>query len=81
MLTVPEAARRIRRHPETVRRWIRQGHLRSERGGPHHPAHEADLAALAGGAPTDLPEWMRLRPDGRPQPQWARIVRDGRREH
>nr|MBA3852364.1 helix-turn-helix domain-containing protein [Chloroflexota bacterium] len=46
MLTVPEAARRVGRNPETVRRWIREGKLRSTRIGTQHLIDEADLAAV-----------------------------------
>ena len=46
MRTVPEAARRLNRHPETVRRWIREGKLRSVKVGTQHLIDDADLAAL-----------------------------------
>lgn len=82
MLTVPEAARRIRRNPETVRRWIREGRLRSTRVGTQHLVAEADLDAVVGAdGATPMPDWMRRRPDGRAQPDWTRIVRDARRAH
>jgi excisionase family DNA binding protein len=47
MLTVPEAARRTRRDPETVRRWIRSGRLRATKIGTQHLIEEEDLARLA----------------------------------
>ncbi len=82
MLTVPEAARRIRRNPETLRRWIREGRLRSTQVGTQYLIDESDLDALAGSdGATPMPEWMATRPDGRTQPDWTRIVRDGRRGH
>ncbi len=83
MLTVPEAAQRIRRNPETVRRWIREGRLRHTRVGTQYLVAEADLdAVLTPEADrTSLPDWLRLRPDGREQPDWAGLVRDGRRSH
>lgn len=43
MLTVPEAARRVRRDPETVRRWIRTGKLRARKIGTQHFIEEDDL--------------------------------------
>jgi excisionase family DNA binding protein len=46
MLTVPEAARRTRRDPETVRRWIRSGRLRATKIGTQHMIDEADLAEV-----------------------------------
>jgi len=46
MLTVPQAARRVRRDPETVRRWIRAGRLRARKVGTQHVIEEADLDAL-----------------------------------
>ena len=47
MLTVPEAARRTKRDPETVRRWIRSGRLRATKVGTQHMIDEADLANVA----------------------------------
>ncbi len=47
MLTVPEAARRTKRDPETVRRWIRSGRLRATKIGTQHMIDEADLAEVA----------------------------------
>lgn len=44
MLTVPQAAKRVRRDPETVRRWIRSGKIRAQRIGNQHFIEEADLA-------------------------------------
>ncbi len=46
MLTVPEAARRVRRDPETVRRWIRTGKIRARTIGHQHFIDEADLATV-----------------------------------
>ena len=43
MLTVPEAARRAGRHPETIRRWIREGRLRAHKVGTQHVIEPADL--------------------------------------
>jgi len=46
MLTVPEAARRANRNPETIRRWIRAGKLRSRKIGTQHIIEEQDLDAI-----------------------------------
>jgi excisionase family DNA binding protein len=43
MLTVPEAARRAGRDPETIRRWIRGGKLRARKIGTQHVIEERDL--------------------------------------
>ena len=48
MLTVPEAAVRVGRNPETVRRWIRGGKLAATRIGTQLLIDEGELAALAG---------------------------------
>lgn len=79
MLTVPEAAHRVGRNPETVRRWIRSGRLRSERVGTQHLIDERELEQLVDEPPDlELPaEWQTF-PDGTPQPDWARIVRRSR---
>ena len=45
-LTVPQAARRIGRNPETIRRWIREGRLNSTRVGTQYLIEELDLAGL-----------------------------------
>lgn len=46
MLTVPEAARRVGRNPETVRRWIREGRLPARKVGTQHVIEESDLRAM-----------------------------------
>ena len=46
MLTVPEAAKRTGRNPETVRRWIREGKLRAHKVGTQHVIDERDLEAV-----------------------------------
>lgn len=83
MLTVPEAARRAGRDPETIRRWIRSGRLRASKVGTQHVIEEADLDALTlDGDTTPLPAWMcGPMPDGRPQPDWVRLVRGSRSSH
>jgi excisionase family DNA binding protein len=81
MLTVPEAARRVGRNPETVRRWIRSGRLPADRVGTQHLVREDDLDEVA--SPTRLqlgPEWTTF-DSGAPQPDWESVVRDQRRGH
>ena len=46
MLTVPQAAKRTRRNPETIRRWIREGRLPARKIGSQHVIEEADLDGL-----------------------------------
>ncbi len=48
MLTVPEAARRAGRNPETIRRWIREGKLAASKVGSQHIIDEDDLARMSG---------------------------------
>ena len=43
MITVPEAARRTGRNPETVRRWIREGKLPARKVGTQHFIDEDSL--------------------------------------
>lgn len=81
MLTVPEAARRTGRNPETIRRWIRSGRLRSSRVGTQHLVDEAELQALADEATLALPDGWDTLSDGSPRPDWAEFVRDSRRGH
>lgn len=82
MLTVPEAAKRVGRDPETVRRWIRAGKLPSKKVGTQHLVDENDLAALVDGSDSlPLPEEWRYMSDGRSQPDWVRLVRESRESH
>lgn len=82
MMTVPEAAKRVGRDPETVRRWIRSGKLPSKKVGTQHLVDEHDLAALVDGSDSlPLPEEWRYMSGGRPQPDWVRLVRESRESH
>jgi excisionase family DNA binding protein len=81
MITIPEAARRSGRNPETIRRWVRAGRLRSQRVGTQHLVDENELAALIDDQPIVLPEAWRTTTDGSPMPPWERLVRDARDAH
>lgn len=50
MLSVAEAARRAKRDPETIRRWIRSGKLIAWKVGGQHVIDEDDLSDAARGA-------------------------------
>jgi excisionase family DNA binding protein len=82
MLTVPEAARRVGRNPETVRRWIREGKLPARKIGTQHVIEERDLDdALEPSDCAPLPErWKRTR-SGRPMPDPVAAIRRSRRGH
>ena len=83
MLTVPEAARRARRNPETVRRWIREGKLRATKVGTQHVLDERDLADFLGETSDTLPlppEWQKTFWGG-PMPDFVHIIRRQRDEH
>lgn len=76
MLTVPEAARRAGRNPETVRRWIREGKLRARKIGTQHVIDEADLDAVL----DEEYEMLPLPPawDVEPRVNWVKIIRQSR---
>ena len=81
MLTVPEAARRVRRHPTTIRRWIRSGRLPAKKIGIQHVVDEVELDYVARDEQLPLPKgWRRLR-DGRPMPNVVRLIRLSRLGH
>jgi excisionase family DNA binding protein len=83
MLTVPEAARRAHRNPETVRRWIREGKLRATKVGTQHILDEQDLADFLGETSDTLPippEWQKTFWGG-PMPDFVQIIRRQREEH
>lgn len=79
MLTVPEAARRANRNPETIRRWIRAGKLPSRKIGTQHIIEENDLERVLDDEYEMLPlpdEWKT-----EPQINWVRVVRMSRESH
>ena len=82
MLTVPEAARRAGRDPETIRRWIRLGRLRARKVGTQHVIEEDDLEAmLADREMLPVPEGWRLTASGRPMPNVVAAIRRSRQGH
>ena len=82
MLTVPEAARRAGRDPETIRRWIRLGKLRASKVGTQHVIEEDDLEAmLADREMLPLPESWQATASGRPMPNVVAAIRRSRQGH
>jgi excisionase family DNA binding protein len=83
MLTVPDAAKRAGRDPETIRRWIRAGKLRARKIGTQHVIDETDLEAVldedAEMAP--LPDRWRYLETGEPMPNMVAAIRRSRRGH
>jgi len=81
VLTVPEAARRAGRNPETVRRWIREGRLLARKVGTQHVIEEDDLADLLGERSNQapVPEEWRTFDSGEPQPDWVAALDEVRR--
>jgi excisionase family DNA binding protein len=82
MLTVPEAARRVGRDPETIRRWIRSGRLRARKVGTQHVIEDDDLEAAASESMmVGLPPAWRTTHSGRPMPDVVAAIRRSRRGH
>lgn len=82
MMTVPEAARRLGKNPETIRRWIREGKLRASKVGTQHVIEERDLQAVVEQHTDTLPvppEWQATFWGG-PMPDWVAIIRQQRAE-
>ena len=83
MITVPEAARRAGKDPETIRRWIRRGVLPARKVGTQHVIEEDDLEALLDVEQLPVPPewgWGKM-PDGRPVPNVVRAIRLSRLGH
>lgn len=78
MLTVPEAARRTKRDPETVRRWIRSGRLKATRIGTQHLIDEEDLARLESDAMLPLPASWQRTATGERMPDVVGAIRSSR---
>lgn len=83
MITVPEAARRAGRNPETIRRWIREGKLASTKVGTQHTIQERDLEAMIAddGDVLSLPPEWRIMANGRPMVNVVAAVREARVGH
>jgi len=79
MLTVPEAARRVARDPETIRRWIRSGKLPAHKVGTQHVIDEQDLDRTLEAAALPVPEEWRRFDSGRGQPDWVAAIARSRR--
>lgn len=79
MLTVPQAARRTGKNPETIRRWIRSGRLRSSKVGTQHLIDEEDLEEVTGELTSvSLPTGWDKTWTGEPMPNWVALVREVR---
>jgi excisionase family DNA binding protein len=78
MLTVPEAARRTKRDPETVRRWIRSGRLKATRIGTQHLIEEADLDRVASDKALPLPASWQRTATGERMPDVLAAIRSSR---
>jgi excisionase family DNA binding protein len=82
MLTVPEAAKKVGRNPETVRRWIREGRLPATKFGTQHLIDENDLEMFLGDQHEETPmpaAWSRTQ-TGSPVPnvvRWLHLSRQG----
>lgn len=80
MFTVSEAALRVGRSPETIRRWIRSGRLGAEVAGTRYVIDEADLKLAESGNRRSLPTERRSFQAATPLPSWVRIIRRSRHE-
>jgi excisionase family DNA binding protein len=78
VLTVPQAAVRVGRDPETIRRWIRAGKLRARKIGTQHVIEEHDLDAVADSSTLPMPERWKASDAGRPAPDWVDAIRSSR---
>jgi excisionase family DNA binding protein len=83
VLTVAEAADRLGRNPETVRRWIRSGRLPSRRVGAQHAIDDRDLRVIEDELHpmSELPEEWRVGDDGTPAPNWVAVLHRSRSGH
>ncbi|MHC4225387.1 MAG: helix-turn-helix domain-containing protein [Planctomycetota bacterium] len=81
MLTVPEAARRLRVNPETIRRWIRAGRLRAKKVGTQHLIEETDLENLRPQDLLPLPRGWKRTATAEPVPDVLGALRRSRARH
>jgi excisionase family DNA binding protein len=81
MLTVPQAARKAGRDPETIRRWIRSGRLRARKVGTQHVIEADDLDVVLGADTLPVPEGWTRTATGEPMPDVVAAVRRSRAAH
>jgi excisionase family DNA binding protein len=81
MLTVPQAARRTGRNPETIRRWIREGKLHASKVGTQHVIEERDLETVLRPDMLPLPEGWDTTSWGEPMPNVVAWIRESRTVH
>jgi excisionase family DNA binding protein len=82
-LTVPQIAQRVKRKPEAIRRWIREGRLPARKIGTQHLVDERELARVLDEASGQLPlppAWQRTA-SGAPMPNVVEAVRRSRASH
>lgn len=81
MITVPEAAKRAGKDPETIRRWIRSGRLRARKIGTQHVIEESDLDPLLDDETLPVPDSWSRTATGEPMPNVVRAIRLSRIGH
>lgn len=81
MLTVPDAAIRAAKDPETIRRWVRSGRLPARKIGTQHIIEEADLDRIVGSPAVPRPAWLKRTSTGEPMPDTLAILRRQRSSH
>ncbi|HCO03705.1 MAG TPA: hypothetical protein DIT48_10170 [Actinobacteria bacterium] len=83
MMTVPEAAKRAGRDPETIRRWIRSGRLRARKIGTQHVIEERDLEGVLDedAEMLPVPDGWKTSATGQPLPNVVAAIRNSRRGH
>lgn len=76
MVTVLDAAHRLGKDPETIRRWIRSGKLPARKIGLQHMIDEDDLPG--GGTVVPLPAAWRRTITGEPMPDVVAAIQRAR---
>jgi excisionase family DNA binding protein len=83
VLTIAEAAKKMDRSPETLRRWIRSGRLPARRIGRHQMVDDRDLRTLIDELfpMAELPAEWQFGDDGSAAPNWVAAVHRSRTGH
>jgi excisionase family DNA binding protein len=81
VLTVEQAALRAGRHPATIRRWIRAGHLPARTIGTRYMIEPDDLADVLSPYTLPVPEGWTRTVAGEPMPDTVAAVRHTQSAH